>query len=202
MQSYKVQIMKNMLSIACILICLLASGSVKTEAKTMHFNTYHIMTNPIVGTSAPDFTGTDQHGKSISLSDFLGKTVVLYFYPKDDTPGCTAQACNFRDNYEDLTAKDLVIIGVSTDSEKSHKKFAEKYKLPFSLIADIDQKIVTAYGVWQEKSFMGNKYMGVQRSTFIINEKGILKHIIEKSKTKSAVEQVLKWLDLPEPEKK
>jgi peroxiredoxin Q/BCP len=143
------------------------------------------------GDKAPDFTGKDQNGKVVSLHDFKGKKVVLYFYPKDDTPGCTAQACNLRDNYSALTKKGYVILGISTDSEKSHKKFEEKYELPFTLIADDDKKIVEAYGVWGEKKFMGKTYMGTNRVTFLIDDHGVIAHIINKPDTKNHTEEVL-----------
>jgi peroxiredoxin Q/BCP len=149
------------------------------------------MENLKVGDKAPDFTGTDQNGKTISLGDFKGKTVILYFYPKDDTPGCTAEACNFRDNYASLTSKGYEVIGVSTDSEKSHTKFVTKYSLPFTLIADEDKKIVESYGVWVEKSMYGKTYMGIARSTYIIDKEGIITHIIEKVDTKNSSQQVL-----------
>lgn len=149
------------------------------------------MKNLKVGDKAPHFTGTDQNGKTISLDDFKGKNVILYFYPKDDTPGCTAEACNFRDNYSSLTSKGYEVIGVSTDSEKSHTKFINKYSLPFTLIADEDKKIVESYGVWVEKSMYGKTYMGIARSTYIINKEGIITHIIEKVDTKNSSQQVL-----------
>lgn len=144
------------------------------------------------GDKAPDFTGKDQNGKAVSLHDYRGKKVVLYFYPKDDTPGCTAQACNLRDNYSLLTKKGYVVLGVSTDSEKSHKKFGEKFELPFTLVADDDKKIVEAYGVWGEKKMMGNTYMGTNRTTFLIDEQGKIAHIISKPDTKNHTEEVLK----------
>jgi peroxiredoxin Q/BCP len=143
------------------------------------------------GDEAPAFKAKDQNGKEVSLSDFKGKKVVLYFYPKDDTPGCTAQACNLRDNYSLLTQKGFVILGVSVDSEKSHKKFEEKFELPFTLIADDDKKIVEAYGVWGEKKFMGKAYMGTNRVTFLIDGDGIIKKIISKPDTKNHTEEVL-----------
>jgi len=144
------------------------------------------------GDKAPAFKGKDQNGKDVSLADFAGKKVVLYFYPKDDTPGCTAQACNLRDNYSLLTKKGLVVLGVSVDGAKSHKKFEEKYELPFTLIADDDKKIVEAYGVWGEKKFMGKTYMGTHRVTFLIDEHGNIKSIISKPDTKNHTEEVLK----------
>ena len=122
------------------------------------------------GQKAPEFTANDQNGKSVSLSNFAGKSIILYFYPKDDTPGCTAEACSFRDNYESLLAEGFEVLGVSTDDEKSHLKFIGKYNLPFSLIADAEKKIVEAYGVWVENNMYGKKYMGVSRKTFIIDK--------------------------------
>jgi peroxiredoxin Q/BCP len=143
------------------------------------------------GQKAPDFKAKDQNGKSISLSDFSGKDVILYFYPKDDTPGCTAEACSFRDNYQSLLKEGFEVLGVSTDDEKSHQKFITKYSLPFSLIADTDKKIVEAYGVWVEKNMYGKKYMGVARKTFIIDKKGLIRKIIDKVDTKNSSGQVL-----------
>lgn len=143
------------------------------------------------GQKAPDFKAKDQNGKSISLSDFSGKDVILYFYPKDDTPGCTAEACSFRDNYQSLLKEGFEVLGVSTDDEKSHQKFISKYSLPFSLIADTDKKIVEAYGVWVEKNMYGKKYMGVARKTFIIDKNGLIKKIIDKVDTKNSSGQVL-----------
>jgi peroxiredoxin Q/BCP len=143
------------------------------------------------GDIAPAFSVNDQHGNQVSLSDFLGKTVVLYFYPKDATPGCTAEACDFRDNYQTLQAKGLVVLGVSTDDEKSHTKFIGKFQLPFTLLADTDKKLVEAYGVWVEKSMYGKIYMGTARKTFIINPEGKIAHIIEKVETSRASQQVL-----------
>ena len=134
------------------------------------------------GQKAPEFTANDQNGKSVSLSNFTGKSIILYFYPKDDTPGCTAEACSFRDNYESLLAEGFEVLGVSTDDEKSHLKFIGKYNLPFSLIADTEKKIVEAYGVWVEKNMYGKKYMGVSRKTFIIDKNGMILKIIDKAK--------------------
>lgn len=145
-----------------------------------------------VGDKAPDFEGKDQDGNSIKLSDFKGKKVVLYFYPKDDTPGCTAQACNLRDNDAALRNAGYQVIGLSSDPEKSHKKFIEKYSLPFPLVADTDKTINEAYGVWVEKSMYGRKYMGTARTTFVIDENGILTDIIEKVDTKDHAAQILK----------
>lgn len=146
------------------------------------------------GDKAPGFTAKDQNGKEVSLSDFKGKTTILYFYPKDDTPGCTAEACDFRDNYQSLLAKGYEVIGVSTDDEKSHKKFETKYSLPFTLIADDSKEINEAYGVWVEKNMYGKKYMGTARTTFIINGDGIITHVIEKVDTQNASQQVLDLL--------
>ena len=143
------------------------------------------------GDKAPSFTGTDQHGKEVSLKDFKGRNLVLYFYPKDDTPACTAQACDFRDNYAALLSKGYEVVGVSADSGKSHRKFRDKYELPFTLLADEDKKIVEDYGVWGEKTLFGRKYMGIHRVTFVIDHKGVIKHIIEKVNTKNPARQVL-----------
>lgn len=144
------------------------------------------------GQSAPDFKGKDQDGNEISLSDLKGKKVVLYFYPKDQTPGCTAQACNLRDNYEELQKRGYVVLGVSSDSQASHQKFIEKQQLPFSLIADEDKSIHEKYDVWKEKNMYGRKYMGTVRTTFIINEEGKIEEVIEKVKTKEHASQILK----------
>lgn len=152
------------------------------------------MTELTEGQKAPDFNAKDQHGKSLSLSDFSGKDVILYFYPKDDTPGCTAEACSFRDNYQSLLTNGFEVLGVSTDDEKSHQKFITKYSLPFSLIADTDKKIVESYGVWIEKNMYGKKYMGVGRKTFIIDKNGLIRKIIDKVDTKNASGQILDTL--------
>jgi len=146
------------------------------------------------GDKAPDFTAKDQNGKTVSLTDFKGKNVILYFYPKDDTPGCTAEACDFRDNYQSMLGQGFEVIGVSTDDEKSHKKFETKYSLPFPLIADTDKSINEAYGVWVEKNMYGKKYMGTARKTFIIGADGTLSKIIDKVDTKNASQQVLDLL--------
>jgi peroxiredoxin Q/BCP len=145
-----------------------------------------------VGDKAPKFAGKDQDGQPISLDDFKGKKLVLYFYPKDNTPGCTAQACNLRDNYEALIKAGYEVVGISSDSEKSHKKFIEKQELPFRLIADEDKSIHEQFGTWVEKSMYGRKYMGTARNTFIINEDGVIEEIIEKVKTKDHTAQILK----------
>jgi peroxiredoxin Q/BCP len=144
-----------------------------------------------VGAKAPAIKGVDQNGETIQLSDFKGQKVVLYFYPKDDTPGCTAQACNLRDNYKKLLKKGLQVLGVSVDPIKAHQKFIKKYDLPFPLISDEDKKIVTKYGLWGEKKFMGRTYMGTSRMTFLIDENGVISHIIEKPDTKNHTEEIL-----------
>ena len=143
------------------------------------------------GMVAPDFTGKDQDGSAVSLSQYKGKKVVLYFYPKDDTPGCTAEACSLRDNYDSLTNAGYTILGVSTDDQSSHKDFKAKYSLPFTLIADVDKSITTKYGVWVEKERDGQKYWGTARTTFIIDEKGIVVNKIDKVDTKQHAQQVL-----------
>ena len=148
------------------------------------------------GDKAPEFTAKDQNGKTVSLGDFAGKDIILYFYPKDDTPGCTAEACDFRDNYQSLQQKGFTVIGVSTDDEKSHTKFITKYQLPFSLIADTEKEIVEAYGVWVEKNNYGKKYMGTARKTFIIDGQGIIKKIIDKVDSKAASKQVTDLLSI------
>jgi peroxiredoxin Q/BCP len=144
------------------------------------------------GLKAPMFEGIDQNGKTIKLADFTGKKVILYFYPKDNTPGCTAESCNLRDNYDSLLDKGYAVVGVSPDTEKSHKGFAGKYSLPFPLIADTSKKILNDYGVWGEKKLYGRSYMGVLRTTFIIDEKGIIEKIIEKVDTAGHTEQIFK----------
>ena len=146
------------------------------------------------GSKAPEFSAKDQNGNTVTLAQFKGKKVVLYFYPKDDTPGCTAEACDFRDNYQSLQAQGYQVVGVSTDDEKSHKKFVTKHSLPFPLIADTDQSIVQAYGVWGEKNMYGKKYMGTMRTTFIIDAEGVISHVISKVDTKASSQQVLDLL--------
>jgi len=144
-----------------------------------------------IGDKAPDFTAKDQNGKTVSLSDLKGMNVILYFYPKDDTPGCTAEACDFRDNYQSMVSRGFEVIGVSTDNERSHKKFETKYNLPFTLIADEDKSIVEAYGVWVEKNMYGRKYMGTARKTFIIKADGTIDKIIDKVDTQNSSQQVM-----------
>lgn len=144
-----------------------------------------------VGDKAPAIKAIDQNGKEITLNQFKGKKVVLYFYPKDDTPGCTKEACSFRDNHKKLEKKGYVVLGVSVDNEKSHQKFITKHELPFTLIADTEHKVVEDYGVWGLKKFMGREYMGTNRTTFVISDRGIIERIIEKVDTEEAAEQIL-----------
>ena len=146
---------------------------------------------PKIGEAAPAFVAKDQNGNVVSLSDYSGKKVVLYFYPKDDTPGCTAQACNLRDNYQLMLKEGFEVLGVSVDDAKAHQKFIKKYELPFSLLADTDHAVVEAYGVWVEKSMYGKTYMGTARTTFVIDEQGVVQEIISKIDTKNHAEQVL-----------
>ncbi|HZY36354.1 MAG TPA: thioredoxin-dependent thiol peroxidase [Mucilaginibacter sp.] len=143
------------------------------------------------GDKAPDFTAKDQNGKTISLLDYKGRDVILYFYPQDNTPTCTNEACNYRDNYQYLMSKGFEVIGVSPDNEKSHKKFEKKFCLPFTMLADPAHSIIDAYGVWAEKTTFGHTYMGVLRTTFVIDGKGIIKKIIDKVTSKNASQQVL-----------
>jgi peroxiredoxin Q/BCP len=150
-----------------------------------------IMSQLKIGSKAPDFSAPNQNGETMSLADFSGKKLVLYFYPKDDTPGCTKQACNLRDNYNHLLNSGYQVIGVSPDNEKKHQKFIDKYDLPFDLLADTDQTICNAYGVWVEKSMYGRQYMGVARTTFIIDENGVIQEIINKVKVSEHTEQIV-----------
>jgi len=149
------------------------------------------MSELTVGAKAPDFSAPDQTGKIISLADFEGETVILYFYPKDDTPGCTAEACSFRDSHELMIERGLHVLGVSPDNVKSHAKFAEKFELPFPLLADEGHKIADAYGMWVEKSMYGRKYMGVERSTFVIDGTGHIAAIHRKVKPSEHVGDLL-----------
>ena len=144
-----------------------------------------------IGDKAPDFKGTDQNGNEIKLSDFKGKKLVLYFYPKDNTPGCTAEACDLRDNYHRFEAMGYKIVGVSKDNEKSHKSFIEKFSLPFPLISDKDAVILKDYGAWGRKKFMGKEYDGIIRKTFVIDENGVILDIIEKVDTKAHSVQII-----------
>jgi thioredoxin-dependent peroxiredoxin len=147
---------------------------------------------PEVGQKAPEINAFNQKGENVNLNDFLGRKVVLYFYPKDNTPGCTAQACSLRDNYEALLKQGFTVLGVSIDDAKSHNKFITKFELPFDILVDTEQKIVNDYGVWVEKSMYGKKYMGTARVTFVIDEKGIISEIIDKVDTKEHAGQLLK----------
>jgi peroxiredoxin Q/BCP len=143
------------------------------------------------GDKAPAFHGIDQNGEKVSLNEYKGKKVVLYFYPEDDTPTCTVQACNLRDNYALLKKNGFEVIGVSPNDEKSHKKFEAKFNLPFTLLADPDHTIINKYGVWGEKQMFGNKYMGVHRTTFVINEKGVISKIFLRPKNKQHAEEIV-----------
>lgn len=147
------------------------------------------------GVKAPNFSGVDQNGNTVRLSDFSGKTLIVYFYPKDNTPGCTMQACNLRDNYKLLLDKGFVIIGVSADTEKKHQNFIEKYDLPFPLIADTDKVMIKQFECWGLKKFMGREYDGIYRKTFIIDEEGMIIKIFEKVKTKHHTQQILEELE-------
>ena len=149
------------------------------------------MTNLNVGDKAPDFVALNEFGQTTSLSKFIGKKVVLYFYPKDMTPGCTAESCNLGENYSLLQEKGFVVLGVSPDSSESHQKFINKYNLPFSLIADEDKSVIKAFGVWGPKKFMGKEYDGVHRTTFIIDEVGVIEKVFSKVNTKDHTNQIL-----------
>ena len=152
------------------------------------------MSNVNVGDMAPDFTATTDAGTTVQLSDYRGKRVVLYFYPKDDTPGCTTQACGFRDNYLAIEEKNAIVLGVSPDGAKSHQKFKTKFNLPFTLIADEDHSIAEAYGVWVEKSMYGKQYMGIERSHFVIDENGKVVDAQVKVKPEDSVERAIATL--------
>lgn len=145
-----------------------------------------------VGQKAPAFTGIDQDGKKVSLNDLKGSKLVLYFYPEDDTPTCTVQACNLRDNYALLKKNGFTVIGVSPDAEEKHRKFKEKFQLPFTLLADPQHKIIEKYGVWGEKNLYGRKYMGLHRTTFVIDENGVIKKIFLKPRNKAHAEEIVK----------
>ncbi|HCQ16903.1 MAG: thioredoxin-dependent thiol peroxidase [Owenweeksia sp.] len=149
------------------------------------------MTHLKEGDKAPDFKGINQKGEEVSLADFKGKKIVLYFYPKDDTPGCTKEACNFRDNYKELQDKGFAVVGVSADTARKHQNFVDKYDLPFTLIADTDKRVIEAYGVWGKKKFMGREYDGIHRETFVIDDKGMIEKVFTKVKTQEATEQIL-----------
>jgi thioredoxin-dependent peroxiredoxin len=154
------------------------------------------MTKLKMGDKAPGFEGVNQDGNKIGLSDFSGKKLILYFYPKDNTPGCTAESCNLNDNYNAWLEKGFEVVGISPDSVESHRKFKDKYGLKFNLIADTEKEILQAYGAWGEKSMYGKKYMGVLRTTFVIDENGTIREIFEKVKTKDHTNQILKSLNL------
>jgi peroxiredoxin Q/BCP len=147
------------------------------------------------GDAAPDFETRDAEGNTVKLSDLRGRKVVLYFYPKDDTPGCTKEACSFRDSFAEYERRGIKVLGVSTDDEKSHRKFAEKYSLPFTLLADTDHAVADLFGVYGEKQFMGRKYMGVARQTFLIDEEGRVRKVFDKVKVDEHADEVLKAFD-------
>lgn len=148
-----------------------------------------------VGEKAPDFIGKNQNGEYVKLQDFKGKKLILYFYPKDNTPGCTSEACDFRDNYNMWLSKGYQVIGISPDSENSHIKFIEKYNLPFDLISDTEKTILKSYGAWGEKKMYGKTYEGVLRTTYIINENGIIEEVFTKVKTKEHTKQILSQIN-------
>lgn len=154
------------------------------------------MANLKPGDPAPGFTFTDPSGSPRNLTDYLGRKVILYFYPKDNTPGCTLEACSLRDGYDELRAKGFEVIGVSADSDKSHAGFRSKFKLPFALVADTEKQVLNAYGVWAEKQFMGKKFMGVVRTTFIIDENGRIDRILEKVDTKDHAGQIMREMKI------
>ncbi len=156
------------------------------------------MTTLSEGSKAPAFKGKDQNNQNVSLADFKGKKVVIYFYPEDDTPTCTLQACNLRDNFSLLKKKGIVVLGISPDEVKKHKKFEDKYELPFTLVADPTHSIIDKYGVWGEKNLYGRRYMGLHRTTFLIDEKGIIQKIFLKPKSKQHTEEILKAWELVE----
>tara|TARA_B000000532_G_scaffold243197_1_gene238807 strand:+ start:7918 stop:8364 length:447 start_codon:yes stop_codon:yes gene_type:complete len=145
-----------------------------------------------IGDKAPEINSIDQNREKITLKQFLGKKIILYFYPKDMTPGCTAQSCNLRDNYQQFLDNGYIVIGCSADSPEKHQKFIEKYDLPFPLISDERKEVLNSFGVWGPKKFMGKEYMGIMRTTFIIDENGVIEDIITKVKTKEHTEQILK----------
>ena len=146
---------------------------------------YSSMTNLKIGDKAPSFSGRDENGNPINLSDYAGKRLIMYFYPKDMTPGCTTESCNLRDNYEALLEKGFEILGVSADDEKRHLKFIDKHELPFHLLADVDKEVINAYNVWGPKKFMGREYDGIHRTTFVIDGNGIIEAVFKKVKTKA-----------------
>ncbi len=150
---------------------------------------------PQPGQPAPDFEGATQTGETIRLSDYRGQKVALYFYPKDDTPGCTKQACNLRDNHQALLDAGIAVLGVSADDEASHERFAEKYALPFPLVADPDRAILERYGVWGERTLYGRKFLGIKRTTFLIDEDGTIRHVFKRPKVDAHTEEILQRLD-------
>ncbi len=156
------------------------------------------MTHLHKGSYAPMFRLKDECGREVSLADLKGSKVALFFYPKDLTPGCTAQACNIRDNYQLLLDRNIYVVGVSADTEKSHARFTQKHELPFPLIADTEKELIRAYGVWGPKKFMGREFDGIHRTTFLISETGVIEEIIEKVQTKNHVQQILEILSLKE----
>lgn len=160
------------------------------------------MTVLLPGSKAPAFSLSDENEKKHTLKKYAGKKLILFFYPKDDTPACTKEVCNYKDHYSLLKKKKIQVLGVSVDTIKKHKKFSEKYGLPFPLLSDENHEMVTAYGVWGKKKFMGREYMGIHRTTFIIDEKGIIEYIIEKVDVNQSVEQVLELLEKKEPRRK
>lgn len=153
------------------------------------------MTKLTIGDLAPPFKGSDQHGNAVQLSDFKGSKLILYFYPKDNTPGCTAESCNLRDNYEMWLKKGYKVVGVSPDSQASHQKFIEKYDLPFPLISDPEKEIIKAYGAWGPKKLYGREYEGLLRTTFVISEEGIVEQVFTKVKTKDHSNQILEKIN-------
>lgn len=148
-----------------------------------------------IGDKVPDFTVNDQDGNAVSLSDYKGKKLIVFFYPKASTPGCTAEACNLRDNYAELQGKGFELLGVSADSEKRQTNFKNKYEFPFPLLADENKEVIEAFGVWGEKKFMGRVYDGIHRKTFLVNEEGVVDHVIDKVKTKDHAAQILALVD-------
>jgi thioredoxin-dependent peroxiredoxin len=153
------------------------------------------MSHLTAGDPAPAFSFTDSTGKTVTLADLSGKKVILYFYPRDNTPGCTLEACSLRDGYDDPREKGYEVIGVSADSPKSHEGFRSKFSLPFQLISDTEKSILNAYGVWGEKKFMGKQFMGINRTTFVIDEKGLIAAVIDKVNTKDHAKQVLDLME-------
>jgi thioredoxin-dependent peroxiredoxin len=162
------------------------------QIPNIKYQTQNTMMPLSPGDKAPDFAGTDQSGNTVQLSDFRGSKLIIYFYPKDNTPGCTAEACNLRDNYSLLLERGFRIIGISADSVKSHKGFAEKFDLPFPLIADTGKEIILAFGIWGPKKFMGRTFNGIHRYTFVIDEKGMVERVFDKVDTKNHTAQILK----------